>query len=135
MRSLLLTLTLGLAIQAAGVCALGPVYLEVRRDVHLAALVGETLWEADRPRLRLTARLLGEASRSLSLVVRLDEREVLYADLPQSSSVDVVTPPLDVRRWRPNQFNVVHQVDYQLLDPACVLSQHSFPTPGSFIHQ
>jgi hypothetical protein len=119
---------LTLTLHAMGPSVLGPVYLEVRRDVHLTGLVGEVIWEAERPRLRLTGRLHGELTRPVSLVVRLDEREVLYTNLPPGPSVDVVTSPLEVRRWQAGQVNVSHQIDCQLLDPACVLSQHSFAT-------
>jgi len=106
----------------------GPVYLEVRRDVHLAGMVGVAVWESTRPRLRLTGQIRGEPSRPLSFVVRLDEREVLYQDLPRSESLDVTTPELEVRQWQAGQTNVLYQLDFQLLDPACVLSQHGFLT-------
>jgi hypothetical protein len=107
---------------------LGPIYLEVRRDVHLTDIVGETYWEGKTPRLHLTARRVGEPARPLSIIVRLDEQEVLYQELGSSEKIEVMTPSLEVRLWQPGQANYLHQLDCQLLDPACVLSQHSFQT-------
>lgn len=103
--------------------------LEVRRTVHLQRLIGETIWEGERPRLRLTAKLASPAERSLSLVVLLNQQEVHYQELGKpTEAIDVITPPLKVAPWQAGQVNGLHQLDVQLLDPACILDQHSFLT-------
>jgi hypothetical protein len=105
------------------------IYLEVRRTIHLQQLIGHTVWNGEQPQLRFTARLASPAERSLSLVVMLNQQEVLYQDLGKPSGrVEFNTPPLSVSRWLPGQVNELHQLELQLLDPACVLDQHTFVT-------
>jgi len=103
------------------------VYLEVRRSVHLHQLTGSIHWENDRPRLQLHATLHGQPDRPLSIVVRLNQQEVHYQELGKPSKViDVLTPPLDVKPWQIGQTNEPYDLEVQLLDPACSLSQHHY---------
>jgi len=105
------------------------VFLEVRRTVHLRDLVGQVLWLNEKPQLRLSARISRPSERRLSIVVRMNDHEVQYEELAvDASRIDVVTPPLEVQRWQPGRENVMQQLEVHLLDPACVLAQHTFAT-------
>lgn len=105
----------------------GSVYLEVRRDIHLTGLVGTLVWEKHFPRLQLIANVAGHTDRKLSVVVRLDHHEVLYQELScLGSSLEVTTPPLEIALWQPHQANVLHRLEVHLLDPACLLDQHTY---------
>lgn len=105
------------------------VFLEVRRSVHLEHLVGRVLWQDERPRLQLRAKLSRASERRLSIVVRLNDHEVHYEELPLDASlIEVIAPPLEAPHWQPGRENVLHQLEVHLLDPACVLAQHTFAT-------
>jgi beta-galactosidase/beta-glucuronidase len=105
------------------------VYLEVRRTVHLRNIIGSTLWEQDQLRLKLQADVHGTPDRPLSLVIRLDHQEVHYQELGKPTGpLEIITPPLNVKPWQANQPNTLHDLEVQLLDPACSLSQHHYLT-------
>lgn len=105
------------------------VFLEVRRSVHLQHLVGKVLWQDDRPRLQLRGMISGHSERKLSIVIRLNDQEVHYEELPlHQNELNVTTQPFDAPRWQPGQENVLQQLEVHLLDPACVLAQHTLMT-------
>ena len=105
------------------------VFLEVRRSVHLQQLVGKVHWQGEQPSLQLQAKISEASERRLSIVVRLNEREVHYEELPLGQlEVNVTTLPFEAPRWLPGRENVLEQLEVHLLDPACVLAQHTFAT-------
>ncbi|MFT3878503.1 MAG: hypothetical protein QM703_02450 [Gemmatales bacterium] len=105
------------------------VFLEVRRSVHLQQLVGKVLWQNDQPRLQLRGKISGTSERKLSIVVRLNDQEVHYEELPfGQTTLNITTPPFNAPRWQPGRENVLQQLEVHLLDPACVLAQHTFMT-------
>ena len=105
------------------------VYLEVRRTVHLQQLVGNVLWQTNQPRLQLRARITGLSERRLSMVVRINDQEVHYEELPSGlTELNMTTKPFDAPCWQPGRDNVLQQLEVHLLDPACVLCQHHFMT-------
>lgn len=105
------------------------VFLEVRAKVHLQHLIGSIRWENDRPRLHLNAKLNGQPDRPLSIVVRLNHHEVHYQEVGLPGKViEVSTPALDVQPWQIGQHNELYDLEVQLLDPACSLSQHHYLT-------
>jgi len=105
------------------------VFLEVRRSVHLRQLVGKVHWHGEKPGLQLWAKISEASERRLSVVVRLNEREVHYEELPLGQlEVNVTTQPFEAPRWQRGRENVLQQLEVHLLDPACVLAQHTFAT-------
>jgi hypothetical protein len=112
-------------------------FLEVRRDIHLADLRVEPLWQntsggTGDATLRLTTRLHGRSEKPLEVVMRLDQQEILYQKLPKNSQdsdrLEVVTSLLRLPLWQPGVANTPHLLEIHLLDPACLLDQQSFTT-------
>ncbi|HQR08912.1 MAG TPA: hypothetical protein PLN21_18975 [Gemmatales bacterium] len=105
------------------------VFLEVRRSVHLQQFIGKVLWKNGRPQLHLYGKITGTSERKLSIVVRLNDQEIHYEELPlHQNELNVTTQPFNAPRWQPGRENVLQQLEVHLLDPACVLAQHTFMT-------
>ncbi len=103
------------------------VYLEVRRTVHFRQLIGSVIWQNEQAQLQLRALLNGQPDRPLSIVIRLNHVEVHYQELGLANqAINVITPPLSVQPWQAGQANDLYELEVQLLDPACSLSQHHF---------
>lgn len=105
------------------------VFLEVRRSVHLSTLSGNCRWNDGKPLFELSATIAGQVERQLSLVIRLNDKEIHYGDLVRvDEPIMVNTDTLNVPEWKPGQTNKLQNLEIQLLDPACVLSQHHYQT-------
>ena len=104
------------------------VFLEVRRSVHLDNIVGNCQWNAGKPYFELTASIRGQVERKLSVVVRLNDKALCYQELAEQMPVPIHVNDLDVPQWMPRQSNTLQALEVQLLDPACVLSQHHYLT-------
>lgn len=116
----------------------GPIYLEVRRQVHLANVCCTINWQNDQPILEMTARAAGTSERPLAIVIRLNEEEVHYQECPELTrttdrlQISIPLPPpksegIRETFWQPGQANVLHTLELHLLDPACLLDQHTYP--------
>lgn len=104
-------------------------FLEVRRSVHLQQIVGAARWVNDQPVLHLDATVAGTPERNLSLVVRLNERELHYQELGLPTvAISVDVPLRNVPYWLPGQPNPLFHLEVQLLDPSCVMAQHHYQT-------
>lgn len=117
----------GDSVKAQG--KISSVFLEVRRSVHLSTLTGNCRWNVGKPLFELAATIAGQVERQLSLVIRLNDKEIHYGDLARVDVPIIVTSEtLDVPKWMPWQTNELQNLEIQLLDPACVLSQHHYQT-------
>jgi len=114
---------------ARGNAKIQSVYLEVRRSVHLRDITGNCQWNNGKPFIELTASIRGQAERKLSMVVRLNDKEVCYRELELlDRPVSLKIESLDVPLWKPGQQNPLQALEVQLLDPSCVLAQQHYLT-------
>jgi beta-galactosidase/beta-glucuronidase len=119
-----------LADTAAHIAWCGPIYLQVRRQVHLTDIFCQMQWQNHQPRLEISARAKGTSDKPLAVVVRLNDQEVYYQECPEltrtGDRLQLSTPPIQTTLWEAGQPNVLQTLDLHLLDPACLLEQNTY---------